>query len=166
MKKLMMAAVALLMAVSVNAQTYLNESSTPFGQDKWYVGASTSSLGLSWHKASKWNFNLDAKGGYLFMDNWMITGKLGYTKQTDYPSYFNFGAGVRYYFDKCGVYLGASGNYRHMDSYSDFLPELNLGYAFFLTGKLTLEPELFYEISTKSSDYSGFGLRLGFGLYF
>ena len=166
MKKLMMAAVALMMAVSVNAQKYLNDSGTPFAQDKWYIGASTSSFDLSWHKAADWKLNLDAKAGYLFMDNWMITGKLGYEAKTDHPSNFTLGAGVRYYLDNCGVYLGASGNYRHSDDYNDFLPELNVGYAFFLTGKLTLEPEVYYEMSTKSSDYSGFGLRLGFGLYF
>ena len=50
--------------------------------------------------------------------------------------------------------------------FSDFSPELNLGYAYFLTGKLTVEPEVFYEHSTKSSDYSGFGVRIGFGVYF
>ena len=162
----MMAAVALMMAVSVNAQKYLNESGTPFAQDKWYIGASTSSLDINWHKSSNWTLNLDAKAGYLFIDNWMITGKLGYSKQTDIPAYFTFGAGVRYYFDKCGIYLGASGNYRHHDDYKDFLPELNLGYAFFLNGKVTLEPEVYYEHSTKNSDYSGFGVRLGFGVYF
>ena len=32
--------------------------------------------------------------------------------------------------------------------------------------KLTVKPEVFYEHSTKSSDYSGFGVRIGFGVYF
>ena len=35
MKKLMMAAIGLMMAMSANAQ-YLNESGKVFSQDKWY----------------------------------------------------------------------------------------------------------------------------------
>ena len=46
MKKLIMAAIGLMMAVSVNAQ-YLNDPETPFYQGKFYVGASASSASLA-----------------------------------------------------------------------------------------------------------------------
>ena len=49
MKKVLMAAIGLMMAVSVNAQ-YLNDSKTPFSQGKFYVAASTSSFGLNYSK--------------------------------------------------------------------------------------------------------------------
>ena len=42
MKKLLMAAIGLMMAVSVNAQ-YLNTSEPVFYQGKWMIGASASS---------------------------------------------------------------------------------------------------------------------------
>ena len=165
MKKLMMTMVALVMAISANAQ-YLNDSQKVFSQGKWYLGTSFSGLDLAYQKASDWTLQLQAKGGYLFTDDWMIIGQATYLAQTDYPTAIELGAGLRYYFESCGIYAGVTGNYKHSDNYNDFLPELNVGYAYFLTGKLTIEPEVFYEISTKSSDHSGFGLRLGLGLYF
>ena len=142
MKKLMMAAIGLMMAIGANAQ-YLNDSEKVFSQGKFYLGASTSGAALSYHKGCDWNLNLQAKAGYLLADDVMFVGQLGYEAQTDFD-------------DK----------YVKSGDFSDFRPELNLGYAYFLTGKLTVEPEVFYEHSTKSSDYSGFGVRIGFGVYF
>ena len=165
MKKVLMAAIGLMMAASANAQ-YLNDPDTPFSKDKWYVGASASGLDLSWHKSIDWKFNLDLKGGYLFIDNWMVTGRVSWEAQTDMPSVFKGGAGIRYYFDSCGIYAGLSGNYLTCDDWNDFRPEVNVGYAYFLTGKLTIEPEVYYEYSTDHHDNSGFGFRLGLGLYF
>ena len=68
MKKLMMAAIAMLMAVSANAQ-YLNSSEKVFSQDKWYVGASVSGASLNYHKGSDWKLDVDAKAGYLIADD-------------------------------------------------------------------------------------------------
>ena len=76
MKKLMMAAIGLMMATSVNAQKVLNESTTPFEESKFYVGASLSGLTLNYSKASDWSFGLSAKAGYLFLDNWMVPRQL------------------------------------------------------------------------------------------
>lgn len=164
MKKLLMAAIGLMMVVGANAQ-YLNDSDKVFEQDKWYVGASLSGLDLGWHKGSEWSADILAKAGYLFIDDWMITGTLGYKNQSHGSSYTKLGAGIRYYFEDYGVYAGVSGNYYHSSGSDDFRPELNVGYAYFLTGKLTIEPELYYERSTKDN-YYGFGFRLGLGLYF
>lgn len=165
MKKIMMTLVALVMAISANAQ-YLNDSEKVFSQGKFYVGASTSGAALSYHKASDWNLNLQAKAGYLLADDVMFVGQLGYEAQTDFDDIIQIGAGLRYYFESCGVYAGATAKYVKCGDFSDFRPELNLGYAYFLTGKLTVEPEVYYEHSTKDSDYSGFGFRIGFGVYF
>ena len=164
MKKLMMTVVALVMAISANAQ-YLNDSEKVFYEGKWYIGASASGLDLSWHEAYDWKLNLDVKGGYLFTDDWMITAKVGLQAQTDCSSAYLLGAGIRYYFESCGIYLGASGNYLHSADYNDFRPELNVGYSYFLSRHITLEPEVYYEYSTDSHERSGFGVRVGFGLY-
>ena len=72
MKKLLMAAIGLMMALSVNAQ-YLNSPENVFYQGKWMIGASASGLDLSWHKGQKWNLNLEANGGYLLVDDWNRT---------------------------------------------------------------------------------------------
>ncbi len=165
MKKLMMAAVALMMAIGANAQ-YLNDSEKVFSQDKWYVGASLSGVDLSYHKGSDWKLDVNAKAGYLITDDWMIVGQLGYKAQEGSSTNVILGAGLRYYWEEYGLYAGATAKYAHFDHTSDFRPELSVGYAYFLTGKLTVEPEVYFEHSTKSSDYSGFGVRIGFGIYF
>ena len=51
MRKLMMAAIGLMMAMSANAQKVLNESTTPFEESKFYIGASLSGLTLNYSKA-------------------------------------------------------------------------------------------------------------------
>ena len=51
----MMAAIGLMMATSVNAQKVLNESTTPFEESKFYIGASLSGLTLNYSKASDWS---------------------------------------------------------------------------------------------------------------
>ena len=53
-----------------------------------------------------------------------------------------------------------------MEGIDDLVPEAHVGYAFFLSRHLTIEPEVYYELSTKDSDFSGLGLKLGFALYF
>ena len=164
MKKLAMTVVALVMAISANAQ-YLNDPQNVFYEGKWYIGASASGLDLSWHKSTEMSLNVDAKAGYFFTDDWMITGTLGYNAQTDCSSSIKVGAGIRYYFESCGIYVGALCNYLHRGG-DDFRPELNVGYAYFLSRHITIEPEAYYEYSTESHGNRGFGVRVGFGLYF
>ena len=167
MKKILMSAIALMMAMSVNAQKILNESTTPFEESKFYIGASLSGLSLSYSKASDWNFGLSAKAGYLFLDNWMVLGVFDYQNYSSGEVVTtNIGAGARYYFERNGVYAGLTAKYAHGSGLDEFKPEVNVGYAFFLGHYVTLEPELYYEQSFKSGKYSQFGLRLGFGVYF
>ena len=66
-----MAAIGLMMATSVNAQKILNESTTPFEESKFYIGASLSGLTLNYSKASDWSFGLSAKAGYLLTTGWL-----------------------------------------------------------------------------------------------
>ena len=170
MKKLMMAAIGLMMAMSVNAQ-YLNESETPFAEGKFYVSASASSASLAYSKSTDFALGINAKAGYLFMDNLMALGVVEFNSQKNFDVItMELGAGVRYYFESNGIYLGALAKYAHTkeigSSFSDFRPEAHVGYCFFLGRHITLEPEAYYEHSFKDSDYSGFGLRIGIGVYF
>ena len=47
----------------------------------------------------------------------------------------------------------------------DFQPNISLGYAFFLNRTVTVEPELYFNLSTKDIDNSSYGFRIGFGVY-
>ena len=157
-KKLYLVVMAMMLAMAAHAQ---------FEKDKIYVGASMSGLGISYNGSEKTNFGLDAKGGYMIMDNVMLTGSLGYHKMEDVPSVVSLGVGGRYYIEQNGIYLGAYLNYSHMyESCDDFQPSVQIGYAFFLSRTVTIEPEIYYNQSFKShKDYSKVGLRIGVGVY-
>ena len=170
MKKLMMAAIGLMMAFSANAQ-YLNESRTPFYQGKFYLNAACSSTTLAYSKASDFQLGINAKAGYFLLDNLMAVGVAGFDMVNNGDQRtIELGAGARWYFDTVGIYVGAIAKYANQKAYDfsidDFRPEVNVGYAFFLNRNITLEPEAYYEHSFKDSDYSGFGLRLGLSIYF
>ena len=90
-----------------------------------------------------------------------------YNKQKDVPAALSIGAGVRYYIVQNGLFLGASAKYLHAGSnYDDLMPGVQIGYAFFLTKTVTIEPEIYYNHSFKShSDYSTIGFQVGVGIY-
>ena len=172
MKKLMMAAIGLMMAMSANAQyTYLNEPTTPFYQGKFYLNAACSSTTLAYSKSTDFKLGINAKAGYFLIDNLMAVGVAGFNLSNNGDQRtVELGAGARWYFDTVGIYVGGIAKYANQKVYDfsidDFRPEVNVGYAFFLNRNITLEPEAYYEHSFKDSDYSGFGLRLGLSIYF
>lgn len=157
-KKLCLVVMAIMVAIAAHAQ---------FESGKKYANVSLSGLNLSYNGSEKTSFGLSAKGGYLFMDNVMVLGSVGYKKSTDVPAQMSLGAGARYYIEQNGIYLGAGVNYLHVgDLYDDFLPSVHVGYAFFIGRYVTIEPEIYYNQSFKShKDYSEIGFRLGVGLY-
>ena len=162
--------VALMATLSANAQ-YLNVSEAPFTEGKFYVSASASSASLAYSKSTDFALGINGKVGYLFMDNLMALGVVEFNSQKNFDILTTqIGAGARYYFENCGIYLGAIAKYAHVKSsgtsFSDFRPEIHAGYCFFLGEHITLDPEVYYEHSFKNSDYSGFGLRIGIGIYF
>ena len=165
MKKIVLFVVALVMSVTASAQ---------FEEGKGYLGASLSGLDIS-SQQKQFHLGLNAKAGYLFMDNLMALGVVEFNSQKNFDILTTqIGAGARYYFESCGIYLGALAKYAHVKdktsdlgiSFSDFRPEAHVGYCFFLGRHVTLDPEVYYEHSFKNSDYSGFGLRIGIGIYF
>lgn len=154
----------LMFSLAGNAQTELR---TPFYQDKFYVGASFSGFDLNWNQDQKWKMDVAAKAGYLFDDNWMVTANVEYNVRDVAPNTLKAGAGLRYYLEQNGLYIGAGANYAHSKKYDDLLPTVQLGYAFFLNRTVTIEPEIYYNQSLKNhKDYSGVGFRIGFGIYF
>ena len=164
MKKFFVAIAMLAMTLAVSAQS----SDTPFEKGKIYVGAGFSGLNLYYNSNTKWNFDINARGGYFIEDNWMLLGEFMWGIRQKSDNSFKLGAGARYYIVQNGLYLGAGARYAHQGSeYNDFVPNINVGYAYFLNHYVTIEPELYFDISTKSfKDYTGFGLRVSLGVYF
>ena len=157
MKKIALFVVALVMSVAANAQ---------FEQGKGYLGASLTNVDLSYNGLNKGHFGLGAKAGYLIADDWMLTGQLDYQKTKDVPYSLTIGPGIRYYIQQNGLYMGASALLKHADDYNDFMPSIQIGYAFFISRTVTFEPEIYYEHSFKDhSNYSTAGIRLGVGIY-
>ena len=157
MKKIALFVVALVMSVAANAQ---------FEQGKGYLGASLTNVDLSYNGLNKGHFGLGAKAGYLIADDWMLLGQLDYQKTKDVPYSLTIGPGIRYYIQQNGLYMGASALFKHADDYNDFMPSIQIGYAFFISRTVTFEPEIYYEHSFKDhSNYSTAGIRLGVGIY-
>ena len=163
MKKFFIALAMFALTLAVSAQS----SDTPFSQGKIYVGAGFSGLDLNYSSNTKWNFDINARGGYFIQDNWMVLGEFMWGIRQKSDNAFKLGAGARYYIVQNGLYLGAGARFAHQGSeYNDFVPNINIGYAYFLNHYLTIEPELYFDISTKSfKDYTGVGLRVTMGVY-
>lgn len=160
-KKITMLMFAIMMALTANAQ---------FEQGKKYISASFSGLELGYNGTSDFTVGLQAKGGYLIMDNVMLLGTLGYNHiggDDITPDRFSVGAHGRYYIIQNGIYLDAGVTYKHGNhNYNDLMPAVEIGYAFFINRTCTIEPAIFYEQSIKDhSKYSNVGLRLGLGVY-
>lgn len=158
MKKIVLVFAALLVSVASHAQ---------FEADKLYVGASLSSLDLSYNGLQNGRIGLQGKVGYLFDDNMMLLSHLAYDKMKDVPFALSWGLGGRYYMEQNGLFFGVSATYRHGGGgYNDVLPGIQVGYSFFISRTVTIEPEIYYDQSFKNhSDYSTIGLRVGFGIY-
>lgn len=158
MKKILFMLLLLMGTLSAHAQ---------FKQGTKYVGASISGLGMSYSSSEKFRFGIDATAGYFVADCLMLHANVGYehTRQVDDV---NVGAGARYYFDQCGVFLGAGAEYSHLSpSSNDVLIPVEIGYAFYLNHFITIEPSVYYKMSLHDfSNNSTVGLKVGLGFYF
>lgn len=155
MKKIALFVVALVMSVAANAQ---------FEKGKGYIGASMSGIDVS-NQTKEFHLGLNAQLGYMFQDDLMALGTLGWDHWDKSGDSFVLGVGARYYIEQNGLYLGGSLKYKHAEQYDDLLPGVQLGYAFFLGRTVTLEPELYFDLSTKKFDYTCYGVRVGIGIY-
>lgn len=161
MKRFAMLLAGMLVAVVGYAQ---------FEKGKWYVGASVSGLDISYSGSEEFNIGLDAKGGYLLADDWMLLGQVEWQHSglDGVSDNVMLGIGGRYYIIQNGLYLGVNAKLVHANrNYNDFMPGLEVGYAFFLNKTVTIEPSVYYDQSFKNhSDYSKIGFKIGIGVYF
>ncbi len=140
-----------------------------FEKGKWYVGASVSGLDISYSGSEEFNIGLDAKGGYMLADDWMLLGQVGWQHSglDGISDKVMLGIGGRYYIIQNGLYLGVNAKLVHANhNYNDFMPGIEVGYAFFLNKTVTIEPSIYYDQSFKNhSDYSKIGFKIGVGVY-
>ncbi len=159
-KKVIAMIAALFMAVTANAQ---------FEQGKVYLGGSLTGLNLKYSGIDNLSLGLQAQAGYMFDDNLMLLGQVAYDHNGGKGSKNNvsFGVGGRYYIEQNGIYLGVNCKYIHgSHGFNDVMPGVEVGYAFFLSRTVTVEPAIYYDQSFKNhSDYSTIGLKIGLGVY-
>lgn len=159
-KKVIAMIAALFMAVTANAQ---------FEQGKVYLGGSLTGLNLKYSGIDNLSLGLQAQAGYMFDDNLMLLGQVAYDHNGGKGSKNNvsFGVGGRYYIEQNGIYLGVNCKYIHgSHGYNDVMPGVEVGYAFFLSRTVTVEPAIYYDQSFKNhSDFSTIGLKIGLGVY-
>lgn len=160
MKKIAMFIIALAMSVTANAQ---------FEEGKVYIGASLTGVNLSYSGLEKFHLGADFTGGYFVMDNIMLKAIAGisYSGQKGAPTDLSLGVGGRYYILQNGLFLGVNAKFLHANhSHNDIMPGIEVGYAFFVSRTVTIEPAIYYDQSfRKHSDYSKFGASVGIGVY-
>ena len=159
MKKLVFAALALMVSMGANAQ---------FESGKKYCGASLTGLSLSYNGTEDFKFGVQAKAGYFVDKDLMLLGQAEYTHsgQDGVKDYFSVGAQGRYYIEQNGLYLGFGAKLVHTGSYNDLMPGVEVGYAYFISRQVTIEPAIYYDQSFKNhSDHSTVGFKIGLGIY-
>ena len=149
-KKLGLLFVSLMLTLTASAQ---------FEEEKVYVAGSLSGLDINYNGNNKFSFGVQAKAGYFFEDDWMVLGQFAYNHYGNET--------VPDYIEQNGLFVGANASLVHTyHNYNDIMPGFELGYAFFVSRTVTIEPSLYYNQSFKShSKYSTVGLRIGVGIY-
>ena len=158
-KKIAAIAAALLVSAGAYAQ---------FEQGKLYMNASLTGLNLSYNGMNGFNMGAQGQMGYMVAQDWLLYGNVGYNHygKSDLSDTFSVGAGGRYYIEQNGIFLGANCNVLHSKGFTDVQPGIEVGYAYFLSRTVTLEPAVYYNQSFKShSDYSTIGFKVGIGVY-
>ena len=158
-KKIAVVAWGLMVSVGAHAQ---------FESGKQYCGASLTGLNLSYNGSEELSLGIQAKAGYFFEDDMMLLAQAEYKHSglEGVKDYWALGAQGRYYIEQNGIYLGAGMKLIHTGSYNDVMPGVEVGYAFFVSKQVTIEPAVYYDQSFKNhSDYSTVGVKVGIGIY-
>lgn len=158
-KKIAVVALGLMVSVGAHAQ---------FESGKQYCGASLTGLNLSYNGSEELSLGIQAKAGYFFEDDMMLLAQAEYKHSglEGVKDYWALGAQGRYYIEQNGIYLGAGVKLIHTGGYNDVMPGVEVGYAFFVSKQVTIEPAVYYDQSFKNhSDYSTVGVKVGIGIY-
>lgn len=158
MKKIIIALAMLTMSIGANAQ---------FHEGTKYAEAAFNSLGLSYNGMEEFRFGAELKGGYFIEDQIMLNAVIGFNHFAKSMNQFVVGAGARYYILENGFYGGVNVKGVFEKGHNDLMPGIEVGYAFFVNDKMTIEPAVYYDQSfSDHKNYSTVGLKIGIGLYF
>lgn len=146
----------------------IGTASAQFEKGKKYIGATTNSAGLSYSKDTKLSLGLGINAGYMFEEAWMAIAEAGFNYTHKDMQQFYIGAKCRYLIEQNGLFLQAGLKYVHeAPSFNDLQITPEIGYVFFLNHNLTVEPSLYYDISTYDFDHhSKAGVKIGLAWYF
>ncbi len=160
MKKILLIICLVIPVLTVQAQ---------FEKGTHFVNPGLTGFGLSYSGAEKTHFGLEAQVGTFMLDNVALLVNLKGDWKSGGDTY-GLGVGGRYYISDSGIYLGAGLNlerYTGTVSATDFNLGIQVGYAYFLSKTVTVEPAVYYNQSfNHHSDFSKFGVKIGFGFYF
>ncbi|WP_294628933.1 outer membrane beta-barrel protein [uncultured Bacteroides sp.] len=161
MKKLALA--LCLLAVSFAARAQFEKGTT-------IINPSLSGLNFSYNGDNKAQFAVGAQVGTFFADGiaLMVNAGADWSRQVNE---YTVGSGVRFYFNKTGIYLGGGldwNRFRWSNKHreTDWGLGIEAGYAYFLSRTVTVEPAVYYKWRFNDGDMSRFGIKIGFGFYF
>ena len=164
MKKILTLVIAMFTCFGASAQ---------FEKGKKFIGASVSGFDLSYPKAKDFTADLDFNAGYFVSNDLLLKGGIGYGYE-DERHQIKLGLTARYYFENNGIFVGTGteGSWRNKVGWrhhGQFLLKVpvEVGYAYFINRHVTLEPSVYYNVCLNGfRDYSGGGIKIGFGVYF
>lgn len=147
----------------------IGSAKAQFEKGTWIVNPSVTGLELSHSDIDDTYFGVELKGGAFLLDNVALLVDLGGRWMDNYDRY-TVGVSGRYYFDRVGLYTGVGLGLNHWKigefDDTDYSVNLEVGYAFFLSKTVTIEPAAFCNLSLTDGDYTKYGLKVGFGFYF
>lgn len=139
-----------------------------FEKGKHYIGASLTGASLSYSDRKDLAFGLNAEGGWFFADDWAAVADVGFDyANSDFQDLW-LGAKARYFVEQNGLFLGCGVRYEHgWASYNDFMITPEVGYCFFVSKTLVIEPAVYVNLSCADfSENTEAGVRIGFGIIF
>ncbi len=159
MKKLFILLLMTAMGTSAFAQ---------FEEGKKYINASLSGAGLSYSDYEGFAFGVSTQAGYMFQQDWMLLGELGWDyRHSDWRSVC-LGAKARYYMENNGLFVSGGVRFLHeFKNHNDFQLTPELGYCFFLSKDVTVEPVAYLDLSLADFGHNTkIGFKLGLSYYF
>lgn len=154
MKKSLIFLITFLCCLSMSAQ---------FEKGKKYLGANLNGLDLSFNNKTDMSFDVGANAGYMIEKDLLLLGTFDVNYYDSDIQYFRLGGKLRYFFDNCGIFVGAGANFiSNHNLYDDFQVTAELGYCYFLNRNLTIEPSIRYDLGFSESGRTlGFAIELG-----
>lgn len=158
MKKIILALTMMVMSLTASAQ---------FEQGTKYLAGALNSFGTSYNGAEEFKLGVSVKAGYFVDQSWMLNAQAGFEHYNKNINRCVVGVGTRYYILENGLYGEFNVKGVFESHHNDIMPGVELGYAFFINDKITIEPAIYYDQSISDhKNYSTVGLKIGLGLYF